>query len=660
MKNFFIVALVLSVSSTSWATIGNLVTSFSDGYSRLKTSEVSVTINSQESEVHDYNLVTLSNEYHAAGLRLTNKGNSPVVCSITLAGLDDANEFTYVIRKQEFLYTYYYNPVPPQPGSPTNKISDPLCLLPQSGGMWSVTVPAYTRIKLYVGIHVLAAASGINNATITVQTPGGSEQLNLTLNVMATAPTESLFSYDVYMWPWVSVGVGLYPVPSQTSPAVYFHAPDLAAADMESHGAVSMSFPSMYAAFSATGDLIAVDYTPLDVRLMNYGAFVDKFILFWEGQYEAFPVGSMDSTTYLTPHSTAWNNAFSNYLRAWLDHAAQLGFGTDRFGIIPDDEPASASFATAPDITMTNYISMCNLIRAVDPNLPIYLTLTDYAGITDLNTMLPYVNVIAPVWPYRTFTLTGQTPGYNPRTSYYSTLLPAMKAWRNAAPGREIRSYHVAGGSSDPELLGNRAYAVLMVGEGTGDGITGAGTYAYNVTTNSSWDATDGGSGGLDFSFIYDGTENQASNLALNPTRERLVPSLRWECLRAGIQDAQILLYLKEVKSLQVPAVQTQIQAILDEAANMAYDVTRGPNKWDGGIVQQNDAVIYYGWVTYDYIFNYAKRVRQLYASVNPNLCSYAIPGDLNKDCKVDFADFAILASEWLNCNLGSSQLCSD
>lgn len=34
------------------------------------------------------------------------------------------------------------------------------------------------------------------------------------------------------------------------------------------------------------------------------------------------------------------------------------------------------------------------------------------------------------------------------------------------------------------------------------------------------------------------------------------------------------------------------------------------------------------------------------------------IPGDLNNDCKVDFADFAILASHWLECNLDPPEAC--
>jgi hypothetical protein len=40
--------------------------------------------------------------------------------------------------------------------------------------------------------------------------------------------------------------------------------------------------------------------------------------------------------------------------------------------------------------------------------------------------------------------------------------------------------------------------------------------------------------------------------------------------------------------------------------------------------------------------------------------CHTASSGDLNKDCKVDFADFAIMAAEWLDCNLEPASLCSE
>ncbi|OHB73547.1 MAG: hypothetical protein A2Z25_12460 [Planctomycetes bacterium RBG_16_55_9] len=38
--------------------------------------------------------------------------------------------------------------------------------------------------------------------------------------------------------------------------------------------------------------------------------------------------------------------------------------------------------------------------------------------------------------------------------------------------------------------------------------------------------------------------------------------------------------------------------------------------------------------------------------------CTSDIPGDINSDCKVDFADFTLMASHWLECNLEPQEAC--
>ncbi len=38
--------------------------------------------------------------------------------------------------------------------------------------------------------------------------------------------------------------------------------------------------------------------------------------------------------------------------------------------------------------------------------------------------------------------------------------------------------------------------------------------------------------------------------------------------------------------------------------------------------------------------------------------CASRISGDVNGDCKIDFADFAIMASRWLECYLEPEEAC--
>jgi beta propeller repeat protein len=43
-----------------------------------------------------------------------------------------------------------------------------------------------------------------------------------------------------------------------------------------------------------------------------------------------------------------------------------------------------------------------------------------------------------------------------------------------------------------------------------------------------------------------------------------------------------------------------------------------------------------------------------------PSICSPPLAGDLNKDCKIDFVDIAMQASEWLSCHRQPQSLCSN
>ena len=53
-------------------------------------------------------------------------------------------------------------------------------------------------------------------------------------------------------------------------------------------------------------------------------------------------------------------------------------------------------------------------------------------------------------------------------------------------------------------------------------------------------------------------------------------------------------------------------------------------------------------------IYNYALSADE----VRWLLCARPPRGDLNRDCRVDFVDFAILASSWLDCGLMVQELC--
>jgi len=61
------------------------------------------------------------------------------------------------------------------------------------------------------------------------------------------------------------------------------------------------------------------------------------------------------------------------------------------------------------------------------------------------------------------------------------------------------------------------------------------------------------------------------------------------------------------------------------------------------------------------YVTGYSEGVAKDYATIrySPDYtCTPQLDGDLNDDCKVDFFDVAILASNWLECNLDPPSAC--
>jgi hypothetical protein len=574
-----IILLLFDFCSLSFADIPNFNVSFSQPHVRLGNNEITAPSDcSTEITLQSYELTSLRHEWQSVGVTLTNCGAASVVCQISLSSMDESI-FSYEIRKQVLMQSWY-----PSYGL----VSDPLPLLPRNGVLWEVQVPAGERVKLYIDIFSSEKAFGMTQTTVEVESQGAIEELSLTLNVLpASMSVFDRFKYASFIYPSDNVA-GKFP--------------QVTAKDLGAHGVDVIEFPSIgTVVFTTTGSIASADFTMLTDRLLNYGRDVNRFMIFWEGAYADF---TCSDGSKLTPYSSSWNNAFTNLLSAWLAAALSKGFGVERFVILPFDEVHSDAFSFAPDYHITRMISVCGLIRSVNPNLRIMLTLTDYAGITDVNAMLPYIDIVLPVWPYRTYKLTGQPTGYNPRQAYYETILPALKTWRSNTGG-EIWSYHIAAGKIDELLLSNRTYPILVIG----DELTGGGTWAYNVAAGSTWSDTDGGT--LDYIFVYDGSESHSFNLSVNPEGEIVVPSIRWQALRAGLQDAQILLYLKDIKNDCNATSQLAIQSILNEAADMAADVA------DNSYYDGSNLVNYTGWITSAYILDYAKRVRLLYSEIN-------------------------------------------
>jgi hypothetical protein len=497
--------------------------------------------------------VALQNESVYVGVDILNPFGREVPLTVNVtAGEGFASDPQ--LRRQVFMETWYKKA--------STRIVDPLPLLPRRDGHWELTIPAGGRERLFLHLMSTTAASGDQPIQVSVATDAGAPQvLTCAAEILAAPfPSTPRFEHIQFMYP-------------DKQPALSH--PEATARDLASHGVSGIEFPYIpKVAFSAEGQLVSADFeNSLQAEWMSiYGRHLPYLMIFWEGRYRKFPVAGLEDTYLeyldedgdLTPE---FRTAYSELLRAWLAFARSRGFGADRFLMLADDEPSSKEDAAdAPGKEVRRTLELYRLTREVAPDLPICVTLSDYATPPDVAVLAPAVDVIFPLWPYREKLTRWVPEDYRPREAFRDTIYPLLDRQRRDR-GLRVWSYHIDPGKSAPVLTSARAYPLIAAGAG----FTGVATWAYNVTRGKSWDDTDEGL--LDYIFIYDGTEDHPLNRAVNPTGEIVVPSIRWEAMRLGWQDAQILNCLREKARKTADAeLQRRVNELLSEPSQWAVD----------------------------------------------------------------------------------------
>lgn len=487
-------------------------------------------------------LVALPGEYRAAGLMLANGAEAPTQCRLRVEGLPDEGVHLS-IRKQCFMENWYTKE--------RERVADPLTLLANEGGAWTTLLQRGEIARLAIGLHFDGAPRQIAATVVVAPDGAGETRLPLRISVPGVeTPAPGAFGHTAFIYPTSNVAA---------------HSRDLVAADLGAHDVSLMEFPSLPPCrFSEEGELLSVDFGTQEAWMKSYCPHVQSMLLFWAPAYDKFACGE---EKFLEPHSEAWNRALIELMGALFKAAEGWGYGMDRFVLLPYDEPSSGVYADSPNEKIEHLVSVMRLCREQFPDLRQAVTLSNYTYPADLEACLPYIDIALPHWP-----LPEQLPAknapetYSPRQAFTDTMLPMLQAEREKR-GMRIWSYHVAGGKADDALLYNRAYPVRAFGAGQ----RGVGTWAYNVPRGTTWDDTETG---VDYIFVYDGKEDHPTNRALNPTGEIVVPSIRWEGLREGIQDARILVALETALADGAcpEAVRIRAQAAIDTARAMAQD----------------------------------------------------------------------------------------
>jgi hypothetical protein len=459
-------------------------------------------------------VVALRGEHRALGFDVASTAATPRRISIGLQGLPPQSRATW--RRQVFTETWYTKG--------KTVVADPVTQLASEAGSTLLDIAPGEIARLLLDINVAESTPAGDYVLQIFFSQNGNilETRKATLRVLAqTAPPRRMAHYEF----------------GYTTERPISTFGDAAVRDLVAHGVTDIEWAYMpKAVFDEQGNLISIDFSLYDELLKSFGPSPIRLNVFWQPAYAKFTTDTGQTLEILSP---AWKNAFAQSFAAWLKRAEEKGVGAERITVLIKDEIHSKSLENAPDAGIQEYVEISKFFKEKFPQIKNYLTLSFYAFPADVKASLPYVDVIMPHLPQPEKLTRNAPPSYNPRLAFAGEIYPMLRAQKDL----QLWSYHVASGRSDDIAAKgpwNRAYPLMAAATGH----TGIAVWAYNAFNKSTWDDTDGSL--LDYNFIYDGQEKNPLNEKWNVTEEIIVPSLRWEALRAGLQDADIVLALQQ------------------------------------------------------------------------------------------------------------------
>ncbi|MCC6486975.1 MAG: PQQ-binding-like beta-propeller repeat protein [Candidatus Hydrogenedentes bacterium] len=270
--------------------------------------------------------------------------------------------------------------------------------------------------------------------------------------------------------------------------------PEAALDDQVRHGTnvfVGLFYPK--AEFDAQGNLVGeIDFRQHDDYVKQHAPH--GRILFFNYQHALKGPAPVESEAYGKAH-VAW-------LRAWVAHLAELGVTYDGFALYPIDEPG------LNDGLVQSYIRMAQLAREADPKIVLYTDPVGRISEEELRAMTPYVDIWCPN-----------------RGGFIVDQSNAAKFDLIKATGKTVWTYECDANVKHQSPLGYyRAQAWLAWDRG----LTGIGFWSYCTSQDDPWFQP---TLRHDYLLVYPGNG--------------VVSSVRWEAVRDGVEDYNLLAALK-------------------------------------------------------------------------------------------------------------------
>ena len=360
-----------------------------------------------------------------------------------------------------------------------------------------VIPPGQTRV-LWVSLYSLDLPAGHYRARLNLTPVGSSSAQATAIPLRLTVaplrmPKDDQKIQNSYVWDYIRG----------------WEAPPGAAADLYNHGVnVTILHPEALPRPRLSRDrttLESVDFSVFDKALARRKSDIRWHGVFW-GE------GPADELFDLKKASE--QKLFKQWIRLWVEHLRQKGYGPDRYFFYPYDEKV-------PE----NFIVLARLIKEIDPALKIYCN----RGAIDPKVMTrigPYIDIWCPPFENllkghpKVMTAEQQQAFAAVRKKYH----PLVWTYACHGPGKAL----------SPNGYYRRLSWLAFKHDGGG-----AGFWVY-LSNSNSWDDYDGNN--IDYNVVYLAGDAPPDV----PRTETMIPSRRWEACREGAEDFEYLHRLQE------------------------------------------------------------------------------------------------------------------
>lgn len=205
------------------------------------------------------------------------------------------------------------------------------------------------------------------------------------------------------------------------------------------------------------------------------------------------------------------------WIRLWVEHLQQKGYGPDRYFFYPYDEKV-------PE----NFVALARLIHEVDPRLRTYCNTINIAP--ELMARIgPYIGIWCPY--YQTWDINPPSPAHRLTVQQHEAFAAVREKYHPL-----VWTYACDGPA---RTLSPGDYYRRLSWLAFHNKATGAGFWCY-LSNNGTWDDFDGSD--PDYSVVYYASDAPPDV----PRTEMMISSRRWEACREGAEDYEYLHQLRE------------------------------------------------------------------------------------------------------------------